>query len=254
MRQRFLLAACCLGAACFRSVRFRASWRTPIGLGSRRNPHPAGVWNPRRRRGGSPDSRRSGLLANRGVARAELRPGFRRRYRHGVHLYDRNTDWSRSMAPAALRTSWCSARADPRPRCGFPPSTRCKWSPDCRMRPRSGSWTHRPSLGSAPGALAISATTEHWLAGASASGRVRLRSHGEVNRLPVENATALAFFQGTHRPGGSRRGRPANGDRHRAASRSYRIFWPPPTLPFSPWPSRRPPTTGPWCSPITAAR
>ena len=66
------------GGSGFDEFRFRASRRTPIGLGSRRNPHPAGVWNPGRRRGGSPDSRRSGLLANRGVARAELRTGFRR--------------------------------------------------------------------------------------------------------------------------------------------------------------------------------
>ena len=52
-------------------------------------------------------------------------------------------------------------------------------------------------LESAPGALAIS-DDGAWVAGAWISGVYAFGPSGEVNRLPVESATALAFFQGTH--------------------------------------------------------
>jgi hypothetical protein len=52
-------------------------------------------------------------------------------------------------------------------------------------------------LGAAPGVLAIS-DDGAWVAGIWTSGVYAFGPNGEVNRLPVENATALAFFQGTH--------------------------------------------------------
>ena len=51
-------------------------------------------------------------------------------------------------------------------------------------------------LESAPGALALS-DDGSWLAGVWSEGAYAFGPSGEVNRLPVENATALAFFQGT---------------------------------------------------------
>jgi hypothetical protein len=51
-------------------------------------------------------------------------------------------------------------------------------------------------LGS-PGALALS-DDGAWFAGTWAAGVYAFGPNGEVNRLPVENAAALAFFQGTH--------------------------------------------------------
>ena len=53
-----------------------------------------------------------------------------------------------------------------------------------------------PFAGSAPGALAVS-DDGAWLAGTWTSGVYALGPNGEVNRLPVENAAALAFFPGT---------------------------------------------------------
>ena len=52
-------------------------------------------------------------------------------------------------------------------------------------------------LGSAPGALAIS-DDGAWVAGTWTSGVYALGPNGQVKRLPVESATALGFFQGTH--------------------------------------------------------
>lgn len=52
-------------------------------------------------------------------------------------------------------------------------------------------------LGSAPGALAIS-DDGAWIAGTWTSDAYALGPNGEVNRLPVESATALGFFQGNH--------------------------------------------------------
>ncbi len=52
-------------------------------------------------------------------------------------------------------------------------------------------------LGAAPGALAIS-DDGAWVAGTWTSGTYALGPNGEVNRLPVENAAALTFFQGTY--------------------------------------------------------
>jgi hypothetical protein len=52
-------------------------------------------------------------------------------------------------------------------------------------------------LGTAPGALAIS-DDGAWVAGTWTSGAYALGPNGEVNRLPVESATDLGFFQGTH--------------------------------------------------------
>lgn len=52
-------------------------------------------------------------------------------------------------------------------------------------------------LGSAPAALAVS-DDGTWLAGAGPGGAYAFGPNGEVNRLPVENAAALAFFQGTN--------------------------------------------------------
>lgn len=51
-------------------------------------------------------------------------------------------------------------------------------------------------LESAPGALAVS-DDGAWVAGMWTSGAYAFGSSGEVNRLPVESVTALAFFQGT---------------------------------------------------------
>ena len=51
-------------------------------------------------------------------------------------------------------------------------------------------------IGSAPGALAIS-DDGNWLAGVWSGGVYAFGPYGEVSRLPVENVTALAFFQGT---------------------------------------------------------
>jgi DNA-binding beta-propeller fold protein YncE len=52
-------------------------------------------------------------------------------------------------------------------------------------------------LGSAPAALAVS-DDGTWLAGAGPGDLYAFGPNGEVNRLPVENPTALAFFQGTY--------------------------------------------------------
>jgi hypothetical protein len=52
-------------------------------------------------------------------------------------------------------------------------------------------------LGSAPGALAVS-DDGAWFAGTWSAGVYAFGPNGEVNRLPVENAAALAFLQGTH--------------------------------------------------------
>jgi hypothetical protein len=52
-------------------------------------------------------------------------------------------------------------------------------------------------LASAPGALAIS-DDGAWVAGTWISGVYALGPNGEVNRLPLDAATALAFFQETH--------------------------------------------------------
>jgi len=52
-------------------------------------------------------------------------------------------------------------------------------------------------LGSAPGVLAIS-DDGAWVAGTWTSGLYAFGPSGQVNRLPIESATALAFFQGTH--------------------------------------------------------
>jgi len=52
-------------------------------------------------------------------------------------------------------------------------------------------------LGSAPAALAVS-DDGTWLAGAGPGDLYAFGPNGEVNRLPVENVVALAFFQGTH--------------------------------------------------------
>jgi len=52
-------------------------------------------------------------------------------------------------------------------------------------------------LGSAPAALAVS-DDGAWVAGRWRSGTYALGPNGEVNRLPVESATALAFLQGSH--------------------------------------------------------
>lgn len=52
-------------------------------------------------------------------------------------------------------------------------------------------------LGSSPAALAIS-DDGTWLAGAGMSGVYAAGPDGEVNRLPIESAIALTFFQGTH--------------------------------------------------------
>jgi hypothetical protein len=58
-----------------------------------------------------------------------------------------------------------------------------------------------PFAGSAPGGLAIS-DDGAWIAGTWTSGQnafvYAFGPNGEVNRLPVENATTLAFFQGTY--------------------------------------------------------
>jgi hypothetical protein len=51
-------------------------------------------------------------------------------------------------------------------------------------------------MGTAPGALAVS-DNGNWLAGVWPDGVYAFGPYGEVNRLPVENVTALAFFQGT---------------------------------------------------------
>jgi hypothetical protein len=57
-------------------------------------------------------------------------------------------------------------------------------------------------LGFAPGALAISDdgawVAGTWVAGTGASGLYAFGPNGEVNRLPVESATTLGFFQGSH--------------------------------------------------------
>jgi hypothetical protein len=53
------------------------------------------------------------------------------------------------------------------------------------------------SLRSSTGALAIS-DDGAWVAGTWTSGTYALGPNGEVNRLPVESATALAFLQGSH--------------------------------------------------------
>jgi len=52
-------------------------------------------------------------------------------------------------------------------------------------------------LGSAPAALAIS-DDGAWVAGAGTSGVYAAGPNGEVSPLPVDSATVLAFFQGTH--------------------------------------------------------
>jgi hypothetical protein len=52
-------------------------------------------------------------------------------------------------------------------------------------------------LGSAPAALAVS-DDGTWLAGGGPGDVYAFGPNGEVNRLPVENPTALAFFQGTY--------------------------------------------------------
>lgn len=54
-----------------------------------------------------------------------------------------------------------------------------------------------PFVESAPGALAIS-DDGAWLAGTWPSGVYAFGPAGQVNRVPVENPSALAFFQGTH--------------------------------------------------------
>src|SRR5690349_22306389 len=51
-------------------------------------------------------------------------------------------------------------------------------------------------LGSAPGSLTVS-DDGSWLAGVWAQGVYAFGPNGEVNRLPVENITAIAFLQGT---------------------------------------------------------
>jgi hypothetical protein len=57
-------------------------------------------------------------------------------------------------------------------------------------------------LASAPGALAISDdgawVAGTWIAGTGTSGVYAFAPNGAVNRLPVENATALGFLPGTH--------------------------------------------------------
>ena len=52
-------------------------------------------------------------------------------------------------------------------------------------------------LGSTPAALALS-DDGSWFAGTWRTGAYAFGPNGEVNRLPVENVAALAFFQGTH--------------------------------------------------------
>jgi DNA-binding beta-propeller fold protein YncE len=52
-------------------------------------------------------------------------------------------------------------------------------------------------LGSAPAALAVS-DDGTWLTGAAPGAVYAFGPNGEVNRLPVENAASVAFFQGTH--------------------------------------------------------
>jgi hypothetical protein len=52
-------------------------------------------------------------------------------------------------------------------------------------------------LGSTTGALALS-DDGSWFAGTWRTGAYAFGPNGEVNRLPVENVAALAFFQGTH--------------------------------------------------------
>lgn len=54
-----------------------------------------------------------------------------------------------------------------------------------------------PFVESAPGALAIS-DDGAWLAGTWTSGVYAFGPAGQVNRLPLESPSALAFFQGTH--------------------------------------------------------
>ncbi len=53
-----------------------------------------------------------------------------------------------------------------------------------------------PFVGSAPAALAIS-DDGAWVAGTWTAGVFAFGPNGEMNRLPAESATALAFFQGT---------------------------------------------------------
>jgi len=57
-------------------------------------------------------------------------------------------------------------------------------------------------LGSAPGTLAISDdgawVAGTWIAGTGTSGLYAFGPNGEVNQLPVESATAVGFFQGSH--------------------------------------------------------
>jgi hypothetical protein len=53
-----------------------------------------------------------------------------------------------------------------------------------------------PLVASAPGALAIS-DDGNWLAGIWPGGVYAFGPYGEVNRLPVENVTALGFLQGS---------------------------------------------------------
>jgi hypothetical protein len=52
-------------------------------------------------------------------------------------------------------------------------------------------------LGSSPGALALS-DDGSWFAGTWPAGVYAFGPNGEINRLPVGNVVALAFFQGTH--------------------------------------------------------
>ena len=54
-----------------------------------------------------------------------------------------------------------------------------------------------PFAGSAPGALAVS-DDGAWVAGTWNSGIYAFGPSGDVNRLPVDNASALAFLEGTH--------------------------------------------------------
>ena len=83
----------------------------------------------------------------------------------------------------------------------------------CAGDPPAGRVVSGSLMGSAPGALAVS-DDGNWLAGVWPGGVYAFGPYGEVNRLPVEKCNSARIFPGNPRPGGSRRGWPANGDRY----------------------------------------
>ena len=108
-------------------------------------------------------------------------------------------------------------------------------------------------LGSAPGALAIS-DDGAWVAGTWTSGTYAFGPNGGVNRLPVESAAALAFFQGTHdlASAGAAGLQMVTGIDGFAVVSTLLASADSSLL--SPSPLPRPPTTRPWCSRIKAVR